>query len=235
MAPDNQDRHTISDGEPKLIDPNDTEAIAQQETKNALEQFEYANEVIFDYIASNEKDFSLRSSLILQLHQHALKYIKRDAGQFRNKPVGIEKSNHQPPHYLRCTDLVLEMCDYINKNFKDMSALELSAYALWRLNWIHPFTDGNGRTARMVAHIIFSIRLGAFLGGKTIAEQIAEDKTPYYKALEQADEAYDDAQQIIDVSALTDLMRGMLQRQLLEVHGQANQVAGTIQTDKILH
>jgi hypothetical protein len=29
---------------------------------------------------------------------------------------------------------------------------ELAAYGLWRLNWIHPFVEGNGRTARAVCY-----------------------------------------------------------------------------------
>ena len=76
------------------------------------------------------------------------------------------------------------MCDYINNHWNDMSAVHLCAYVLWKLNWIYPFSDGNGRTARAVAYVVLSIKLDSLLpGAPTIPEQIAGNKTPYYKAL----------------------------------------------------
>lgn len=39
----------------------------------------------------------------------------------------------------------------------------LGAYVLWKLNWIHPFADGNGRTARAVAYVVMSIKLDSLL------------------------------------------------------------------------
>jgi Fic family protein len=76
------------------------------------------------------------------------------------------------------------MCDYVNQNW-GRSALHLAAYVLWRINWIHPFADGNGRTARAVSYILLSIKLDSLLPGtKTIPDQIAADKKPYYAALE---------------------------------------------------
>jgi hypothetical protein len=35
----------------------------------------------------------------------------------------------------------------------DATAIHLAAYLMWRLNWIHPFADGNGRTARMTSYV----------------------------------------------------------------------------------
>lgn len=59
---------------------------------------------------------------------------------------------------------------------------------MWRLNWIHPFSDGNGRTSRAASYLVLCVRAGLELpGDKTIPEQIVENKEPYYKALEHAD------------------------------------------------
>ncbi len=101
------------------------------------------------------------------------------------------------------------MCDYVIDHWKDESALHLSAYVLWKLNWIHPFSDGNGRTARAVAYVVLSTKLDSLLpGSPTIPEQIAGDKRPYYSALETADRQLKDG--IIDVSVLEDMLGGML-------------------------
>jgi Fic family protein len=43
--------------------------------------------------------------------------------------------------------------------------IHLAAYLMWRLNWIHPFADGNGRTSRIISYVVLSIRAGAILPG----------------------------------------------------------------------
>jgi Fic family protein len=76
----------------------------------------------------------------------------------------------------------------VNDHWSSTSAVHLAAYVLWKLNWIHPFADGNGRTARAVAYVVLSIKLDSLLpGAPTIPEQIAGNKRPYYEALEVAD------------------------------------------------
>ena len=102
-----------------------------------------------------------------------------------------------------------------------MSAVRLCAYVLWKLNWIHPFSDGNGRTARAVAYVVLSIKLDSLLpGAPTIPEQIAGDKTPYYTALESADLGLKSGQ--IDVSNLENMLEGMLAKQLLNAANEAS-------------
>ena len=64
----------------------------------------------------------------------------------------------------------------------------LPAYALWRLNWIHPFIEGNGRTARAACYLLICLRQGSLLPGKRIVpERIRENREPYYEALRVAD------------------------------------------------
>jgi Fic family protein len=94
------------------------------------------------------------------------------------------------------------------------------------LNWIHPFTDGNGRTARAISYLLLGLRLGYRLPGtKTIPEQIAKDKRPYYKALEATDTAWESKK--IDLSELEDLLSGLLANQLVSVHEQATGKKGS--------
>ena len=98
--------------------------------------------------------------------------------------------------------------------------MHLAAYLLWRINWIHPFDDGNGRTARAVSYAVLCTLLGYELPDKRpVPEQIAKDKTPYYKALECADEMY--AKKQLDISQVEALVESTLAAQLLEVHRKA--------------
>jgi Fic family protein len=96
-----------------------------------------------------------------------------------------------------------------------------SGYVLWRMNWIHPFADGNGRTARAISYVVLSIKLDSLLPGTpTIPEQIAADKQPYYKALEAADREW--ANEKVDVSELEEVVEAMLSQQLINAVKQAS-------------
>lgn len=169
--------------------PTDPDEIARLEARNALRQFDAVIKVIDDALQS-DRPFKLRPSIALELNRLATLETIEHAGVYRPHPVGISGSAHQPPPQEDVPWLVEEMCDYVNDNW-DRPPVHLSAYLMWRTNWIHPFSDGNGRTARAVSYAVLCIRLGYLLPGtKTIPEQIAANKSPYYDALEAADKAY---------------------------------------------
>jgi Fic family protein len=176
-------------------------------------------EMIRSYVKDRERPFKLRAGPILQLHKAVLDGLHRLAGTFRNTPVKIEGSLHQPPEAAFVADEVQLMCEYINENW-GKSATHLAAYVLWRMNWIHPFADGNGRTARAVSYLVLSVKLDSLLPGTpTIPDQIASDKQPYYKGLEAADKAW--ANEQVDLSDLETLLNNMLARQLLNATKEA--------------
>jgi Fic family protein len=163
--------------------------------------------------------FKLRISDILRLNRVAIEGLNPLAGVFRPDEMTITYSRHNPPPPELVPELMEEMCDYINENL-DKAPVHLAAYLLWRINWIHPFDDGNGRTARAVSYALLCIQLGYELPGtRTIPEQIAENKTPYYKALEAADESCKTSK--IDVSILEGLLEAGLANQLIDVHQKA--------------
>jgi Fic family protein len=174
-----------------------------------------------DYIRrSIGKPFRLRISDILHLNRVAIEGLNRLAGVFRTDEMEISYSRHKPPPPDLVPRFVEEMCDYVNDNVAAKSPIHLAAYLLWRINWIHPFDDGNGRTARAVSYAVLCILLGYELPGtKTIPEQISKDKKPYYKALESADETY--AKKQLDLARVEDLIDSTLAEQLLEVHRKA--------------
>jgi Fic family protein len=91
---------------------------------------------------------------------------------------------------------------------------------LWKLNWIHPFADGNGRTARAVMYVVLSVKLDSLLpGAPTIPEQIAGNKKPYYDALEAADEHLM-ANEKLDVSRLDAMLSTQLVNAAREATGK---------------
>jgi hypothetical protein len=190
---------------------------AKREVENGLRQFELMSELIRSNIKKNKgSQFLLRPRDILKLQEAALKNIHPLAGAYRNTPVKITGSKHAPPDYFLISEEVADLCGYVNSNWDRSSPLHLAAFLLWKLNWIHPFADGNGRTARAVSYAVMSIRLDGMLPGTpTIPEQIAANKGPYYDALEKADEAFERGH--TDVSDLETMLSSMLSKQLLSI------------------
>ena len=153
------------------------------------------------------------------LHKAALEGLSIFAGTYRNTPITIGQSGHTPPQAHLIPGLTQEMCDYVNKNWR-RTAIHLCAYVMWRMNWVHPFTDGNSRTSRITAYMVLALSLGYEVPGvPTVPEQIASNKTPYYKALEKADKAWKRGK--VDVSAIEEMLDTMIARQLLSVRNEA--------------
>ena len=145
------------------------------------------------------------------MEREALKGISSYAGNFRPGPVEISKSQHTPPDVRLVPELVEEMCDYVNDRWSSATALHLSAYVMWRLNWVHPFADGNGRTSRIVSYLVLTVRSGFILPGvPSIPDQIASDRTGYFEALDAALRHTG----AMGVSKMEELLAGMLARQL---------------------
>lgn len=194
---------------------SDPDEKARQEAKNGLRQFDEVIEQI-NYWLQPERPFKLRLSAILSLHRRALEGISPFAGVFRPGGIEIKGSKHQPPGAHLVPERLEELCDYVNDNWTKSSALHLAAYVLWRMNWIHPFVDGNGRTSRVVSYLVLCVRLGYLLPGTiTIPEQISKNKAPYYQALEAADSA--NAAGKPDLAEMEKLLESLLASQLVSV------------------
>jgi prophage maintenance system killer protein len=94
-------------------------------------------------------------------------------------------------------------------------AVHRAAFLLWRLNWIHPFEDGNGRTARTASYLVFCANVGFRLPGERAVPEILahEYKFRHLDALEAADAAWQDGERI-DVSDLERVLVDALVEQL---------------------
>jgi Fic family protein len=213
--------------EPELL--KDPIEIAERESENTLRQIDRVLDLI-DEVARDKRPFRLRPSTILMLHREALQGLSRYAGTWRPSPVEIKKSNHVPPPESQVPELMEELCDWVNDHWDSEQALRLCAYVMWRLNWIHPFLDGNGRTSRAVAYLVLCAKIGDRLPGRlTIPEQIAEDRDPYYDALEDADKHATTGK--LDLSAMEGLLEHYLAVQLSGVFQDAGGATGTSGAD----
>ena len=194
---------------------------AEREAENGLRQFDSIVSLVQRYLAERWR-FALRVSTILGLHRDGLLGVHALAGNFRPSTVEIKGSKHVPPDAWQVPHLVEELCDYINDNWNLSTPLHLSAYVMWRLNWIHPFADGNGRTARAVSYLVLCMKMGGRIPGtRTIPDLISENKKPYYDALEAADECWASRQEV-DLKELEEALGNLLAEQLISALEEAS-------------
>ena len=101
----------------------------------------------------------------------------------------------------------------LHRRWQQEDAISLASRALWRLTWIHPFADANGRTARALAQYILCIKYGRWLPGKLDALQmLKQDHLRYVQALQLADAS--EAQGGVDLTALKELVLDVLESQV---------------------
>jgi len=152
--------------------------------------------------------------LLWALNLTAAANLSQFAGRFRKEPIYV--GDHKPPHFAQVPDLMDRHLSFIHENWYELTPTQLAAYGLWRLNWIHPFIEGNGRTARAVCYFLLCARAGALLPGrKIVPERIREDRKPYIAALRAADRAWEEGQ--LDISEMETCLAGLLQEQLKDL------------------
>lgn len=189
---------------------NDPAEIDRLEAENALVQYDYLLSLLQEHVG--KKEFYLNSNMIQELNRIAVDRLHSKAGQYRTSSIRIRGSQHVPPPQHELYTLVEDLCFYCNVN-KSKSPEHLAAYCLWRLSWIHPFWNGNGRTARALCYLHLCIGFDTILPGRTtVLAHISKNKQRYYRMLELADLAYSQGQ--VNFDPLESYLTTLLTRQL---------------------
>lgn len=147
------------------------------EAKNHHEAIHY----LYDLI-EHDKRQTISEQLIRSLQQLVIKDIEDlGAGQYRKGNVMITGSSHRPPEAYDVPKLMEELVSWIKKNQNKIHPVELAAISHHKFVQIHPFTDGNGRTARLFMNLILMQK------GYPMVIMLKNDRQKYYRALDKAD------------------------------------------------
>ena len=144
--------NTLSLSETKII-IEDGITIGGKPVKDHLEVIGQANayDLLFD-IAQNEKDITEQT--ILKLHHMLYNNIdEAKSGKYRDCNVLITGSEYELPKHDKLSELMQEFCAEIPVKKENLHPVEFSAWLHERLVSIHPFIDGNGRTARLIMNL----------------------------------------------------------------------------------
>lgn len=157
----------------------DAMVISQNPAKEDQEIFNALKADGFVY-NQYEDGADLDARMVREINRLFLDTIKEEAGEFRRISVEISGASFQPPPPLDVAPLVNDVL----AGYKDASFLHPVIQAAWihhQISFVHPFVDGNGRTARLLQDFVL-LKRGLYPIGVPSSQ-----RDHYYQALQKAD------------------------------------------------
>lgn len=160
----------------------------------------------------------LNQRALKELHRTGTFLLLEKPGEYRTRSVQLELDNgeiiYRPPEAKAIEEHLERFFALLGERWADYTPVEAAAFTLWFINWVHPFKNGNGRSARGFCYACLSMRAGYVLPGeRTVLELIKENDVEYQKALRVADGAFQTNGEP-DLSALTALIDRLFVEQL---------------------
>lgn len=156
--------------------------IAGKGLREHLEAINHKEAIDFIKDVAQKKE-PISERVLLDIHAIVLHSIDKDnAGKYRRVPVIISGSKHIPPQPYLLQPKMDELFQWYEANKDSMHPVVLAAQMHEKLVSVHPFIDGNGRTARLVMNLILMQH------GYPIANIKGDNETRrrYYETLEEA-------------------------------------------------
>lgn len=147
------------------------------EAKDHYEALEFLSDLV-----EKGKKHTISEALIRNLHHIVVKDTDQEwAGRYRISEVIIGGADHAPPSAVEIPGKMRDLINWIKSNQKLLHPVELAALLHHKLVHIHPFFDGNGRTARLF------MNLSLMQKGYPLVVVLKNDRKKYYRVLARAD------------------------------------------------
>jgi Fic family protein len=173
---------------------NGQKVIARKnEKQEVLNYIEVLKEI--DKIPLKSK---LKEKTVLNIHKEISTNVLRDKfyeGYYRDVEVRVEnlqtgEVRYRPPSSLSVAELMKDLINWIN-NSNNVPNIIVAGVAHYEFVRIHPFIDGNGRTARALTSLILHIRGYDTKKYFTLDEYYDYNRKGYVDALKSADDSGD--------------------------------------------
>ena len=179
------------------------------EVSNGNRQYDFLRSIVQASLEMG-KPF-LSQHVIKALNFQAITCLHTNAGEYRPCPVRV--GEYIPPEHYRVPALMDDFVNSVNRTWEQADTVVLATYVLWRINNIHPFINGNGRTARACCYFVLCVKAGGWLPGETILpELIRQDHAEYIAALQAGHETF--ATGALNLSLLHGFVSRLLEQQL---------------------
>jgi Fic family protein len=171
------------------------QALANTDPDDARELINYrdAFDLVADYLDS---ELPVTEGLIREIHKRLVKGVRGNAaapGEYRkiqnyvvNSKTG--KTIYTPPPAYEIQSMMQALVDYMNDS-DEIHPVFVSGIAQFQLVHIHPFLDGNGRSARLLSTLCLYRKGYDFKRLFTISEFYDRNRNDYYSAIQSVRES----------------------------------------------
>lgn len=199
----------------ELVNNEANPVYAKLAVENLDRQYSFLQSIVEASLALGQPMLSIE--VIKALNYHAISCLHVSCGEFRPCPVTVGQGDdaYHPPQHFQVPARMQMFTNDVNRHWDLVDDVALAAHVLWKMNHIHPFVNGNGRTARVSSYFVLCLKAGGWLPGKRLLpERIRENRPEYVEALKAADASLLTGQ--LDLSLLHGMLARLLNEQMAE-------------------
>lgn len=173
--------NTLTKGETAEVLSRGLKAVINKPLKDQIEALNH--EKAMNYIISLSAQYKSHQFIseenIREINRFILNDLSDWAGLYRRTIVHVGGSNYERPHHDQVPSLMKELAEYLKNNQED-HPIKIAADVHTKMLDIHPFIDGNGRTARLLMNLILLIHK------YPVSIIKSEERVNYFEALEKS-------------------------------------------------
>ncbi|MBN1766779.1 MAG: Fic family protein [Sedimentisphaerales bacterium] len=172
----------------EILSGRKVKGVSHDDEKELL-NYKKAMDFISKYLG---RDDPVSEGLVRELHKILVRGVRggeAQPGAYRKIQNYVANSRtkeiiYTPPTPLEVPHLMGEFVKWINENIEEVSPVLTAGIAQFQFVHIHPFVDGNGRTARLLSSLILYKTGYDFKRLFTISEYYDKDRPAYYHAIQ---------------------------------------------------
>lgn len=177
--------------------------------RNRMRQFDFLQTsfVVSEATAGLEIDHEF----VCTLNAYATRYLSAQPGRYR-RHYNVRVGQHEPSDWSLVYEEMEAFIDTLHLNWAKWDAVEAASYALWGVNHVHPFCEGNGRTARALSYYVLCKKLRLWIPGSlTVLELIRTDHRAHHcKILQRMHDARERPSMNTDLTEMKNLINDLL-------------------------
>ncbi len=204
-----------------ILEGKKVKGISRDDEKELL-NYKKAMDSISKYLG---KDDPITEGVVRELHKITVKGVRggqADPGNYRKIQNYVVNSRtreviYTPPQPLEVPHLMRDFVVWINEA-EDISPVLMAGIVQFQFVHIHPFIDGNGRTARLLSTLILYKTGYDFKRLFTISEYYDKDRPSYYKGIQSV------RNNNMDMTAWLEYFVDSLRSQMKEIQQKGEQL-----------
>lgn len=197
--------------------------------RNRARQFDFLSTSFV--VGQNSAGLDIDHEFVCLLNAYAARYLSLQPGRYR-RHYNVNVGTHTPSDWSLVYEEMDAFIETLHQNWATFHPAEAAAYALWGVNHVHPFCEGNGRTARALCYYVLCKKLNQWLPGSvTIVELIrTQHRTHHCEILQRMHNARQRPTMVTDLAEMTQLISTLVVEQIrLHNEEKATQLAASSQ------